>query len=95
MNTIAEKFKQIREVKRLTQQGLADILYVKKQNVSNIENGHQNPSIELMIKLLDILNINLNWLIADKGAMFLETPNEAIKNELRMEFEELLRKKGL
>ena len=95
MNTIAEKFKILRNEKRLTQQGLADLLCVKKQNISNIENGHQNPSIELMKKLLDLLNVNLNWLVADKGPMFLEAPNEALKNELRKEFEELLRRKGL
>lgn len=95
MSTISEKFKDLRNEKRLTQQALADILCVKKQNVSNIESGHQNPTVELMKKLFDSLNINLNWLIADHGDMFNHTPNEALKEELRQEFEELLKAKGL
>lgn len=95
MSTIAEKFKIIRDEKRLTQQALADMLSVKKQNISNIESGHQNPSAELLKKLVDKLNVNLNWLIADRGSMFIAPPNEALKDELRQEFEELLRKRGL
>ena len=88
-------FQLLRDEKRLTQQALADLLNVKKQNVSNIENGHQNPTAELMKKLVEKLSVNLNWLIADFGNMFIATPNEALKNELRAEFEELLKKKGL
>lgn len=95
MSTIAEKFKILRDEKRLTQQALADLLCVKKQNISNIESGHQNPTAELMRKLLEQLNVNLNWLIADVGSMFNQTPNEALKDELRKEFEELLKSKGL
>jgi len=95
MNSVAEKFRIIRKDKNLTQQALADILNVKKQNVSNVENGHQKPTFELMKKLIDSLNINTNWLIADVGSMYNQTPNEALKEELRQEFEELLKSKGL
>lgn len=95
MSTISEKFKSLRNEERLTQQALADILGVKKQNVSNIESGHQNPSVDLMRKLYETLNINLNWLLADAGDMFNHIPNEALKEELRKEFEELLKAKGL
>lgn len=95
MSTMAEKFKLIRQDKNLTQQALADLLTVKKQNISNVENGHQNPSCELMKKMIDVLNINTNWLIAENGAMYIQTPNEALKEELRREFEQLLKTKGL
>lgn len=95
MSTIPEKFKSIRQEKQLTQQGLADLLSVKKQNISNIENGHQKPTFELMKKLIEQLNINANWLIANIGNMFNSTPNEALKEELRKEFEKLMKSKGL
>lgn len=95
MDTIAEKFKKIRKEKDLTQQGLADILNVTKQNIANIEGSLQKPSIELIKKLVEILNINANWLIADKGSVFNQTPNEVLKDELRKEFEALLKAKGL
>lgn len=95
MKTPAEKFRTIREDKKLTQQALADVLCVKKQNISNIESGHQNPTFDLMKKLIEELNINANWLIADVGSMYNQTPNEALKEELRQEFENLLKSKGL
>lgn len=92
---IAEKFKKIRKEKELTQQSLADIVSVSKQNIANIEGNLQMPSINLIKRLIEILNINANWLIADKGSMFIQTPNEALKEELRKEFEELMKSKGL
>ena len=95
MSTVSEKFKHLRQEKKLTQQGLADLLNVKKQNISNIENGHQKPTFELMKKLIEQLNINTNWLIANVGNMFNATPNEALKEELRQEFEKLMKSKGL
>lgn len=95
MSNVSEKFKEIRQQNKLTQQNLADILSVKKQNISNIEGGLQNPSFELMKKLIENLNVNANWLIANVGGMYNQTPNEALKEELRKEFEELLKSKGL
>lgn len=70
MSTMPEKFRFLRAEKSLTQQELADILNCKKQNVSNIEVGHQNPTVELMQKMADKLDTNLNWLIADDGDPF-------------------------
>ena len=70
MSTIAEKFRVLRTDKKLTQQGLADLLECKKQNISNIEIGHQNPTVELMSKLTNKLDVNLNWLISDYGGIY-------------------------
>ena len=95
MSEVSEKFKEIRKKKQFTQQMLADLLNVKKQNISNIEGGLQKPSFELMKKLIEKLNINSNWLIANIGSMFNQAPNEALKDELRKEFENLLKSKGL
>lgn len=95
MSNVPEKFKNLRQEKQLTQQGLADVLDVKKQNISNIEGGLQKPSFELMKKLIELLNVNSNWLIADVGPMYNKTPNDALKEELRKEFEELLKARGL
>ncbi|MBR4122988.1 MAG: helix-turn-helix transcriptional regulator, partial [Clostridia bacterium] len=86
MKTTSEKFKALREEKRLTQQALANILSVTKQNIANVESGHQKPTFDLMKKMIEELNINTNWLIADVGTMYNQTPNEVLKEELRKEF---------
>lgn len=95
MHEIGNRLKAIRTEKRLTQQGLADIISVSKQAVANIEGGHNKPSIEFIGKLIENLNINSNWLIIGQGNMFNAPKYEDVKVEILKEVEELLRKKGI
>ena len=81
--------------KRLTQADLARIGNTTRQNVANYINNLSKPNYEFLVKLNTELDINLNWFIADTGNMYISTPSEALKEELRAEFEELLRKRGL
>ena len=94
MSTIAEKFKFLRQEKNLTQQGLADILNCKKQNISNIESGHQKPTTELTKKLIEKLGLNANWLIANVGRPFnfnLDLEGDKIEIEYWKELSEELK----
>lgn len=95
MQNIGNRLKSIRTEKRLTQQGLADIIQVSKQAVANIESGHNKPSIEFISKLIENLNINSNWLIAGKGSMFNAPKYEDVKDEILKEVEGMLRKRGI
>ena len=95
MNTTGEKLKKILSDKNLTQADLSNITGISRQTMSSIINNASKPNWEFLSILNTKLNVNLNWLIADTGNMYISTPNEALKNELRQEFEELLRKKGL
>lgn len=95
MNTTGEKLKIILKDKNLTQADLSNIVGISRQTMSSIMNNVSKPNWEFLTVLNTQLKVNLNWLIADNGNMYVSTPNEALKNELRKEFEELLRKKGL
>lgn len=95
MDKTAEKIKLILHDKKLTQSQLADILSTSRTNVANAAGGFSKPNWEFLTKLHTELNVNLNWLIADTGSMYNQTPNEALKEELRKEFEELMKSKGL
>lgn len=95
MNTTGEKLKKILQDKNLTQADLSNIVGISRQTMSSIMNNASKPNWEFLTVLNTKLNVNLNWLIADTGKMYVSTPNEALKNELRKEFEELLRRKGL
>lgn len=66
-----------------------------RTNVANAAGGFSKPNWDFLKNLNIKLGVNLNWLIADVGDMFNHTPNEALKEELRKEFEELLKAKGL
>ena len=71
MSTIAERFKEIRLNKRMTQAEYANSLEIKRQVVANIEIGHSKPTIDIVQKCIEEFNVNANWLLAGVGEMFI------------------------
>lgn len=59
MNSIGEKIKEARKAKGLTQDELAKRLGVNRVAISNYEKGKNNPTHENLIKLSDILDVQL------------------------------------
>lgn len=74
-----EKIKAIRKELGLTQQEMADALCVSKQYLSKVENGLTDLSKEKITKLCNCYGISLDWLLSDKGGMFIKE-NEIINN---------------
>lgn len=66
-----EKIKEIRKELGLTQQEMADALSVSKQYLSKVENGLTELSKEKIILLCEKFNISVNWLLLNKGFMYL------------------------
>jgi transcriptional regulator with XRE-family HTH domain len=66
-----EKIKEIRKALKLTQQVMADSIGVSKQYLSRVENSLTDLSKEKIVLLCNTYNISLNWLLMDKGSMFL------------------------
>lgn len=95
MSDLAERLKEIRKTKSLTQQELGQILGVSKQAVANIESGHNKPSIEFISKLIENLNINSNWFLIGQGEMFNASDFEDIKTEVLEEVNRILTKYGI
>lgn len=92
---VGNRLKKIRKQKGLTQQALGEILNVSKQAVANIECGHSNPSLELIGKLIENLNINSNWLIIGKGEMFNPLKYEEVKDEIMKQVKKMLDERGV
>lgn len=59
MNNIGKKIKEERIKKNLTQQELADLLFVSDKTISSYECGRTVPDINELFKISNILNINL------------------------------------
>jgi len=91
MTNISARLKRIRYEQRLTQSGLGEIVGLSKQSIANIENGHNNPSTELVIKLIEKLNINANWFLAGEGEMYISQKPEDFSVKVR----EVLKSEGL
>ncbi len=59
----ADKLKQIRKDKKLSQEDLAELLDVSRQAVSKWEQGAGYPEVEKLLLLSDMLNISLDSLM--------------------------------
>lgn len=63
--SLGDKIKTLRERKCLTQQELADLLYVSRQTVCRWEKGTRCPDIYTAKKLANELNTSVDELISD------------------------------
>ncbi len=94
MQNIGDRLKDFRKAKNLTQQELGNVLNVSKQAIANIESKHNNPSIEVVSKLIEIFNLNANWLLIGQGSMFVALQSKDFKAEVLDEVNKVLEKYG-
>jgi len=93
--TISQRIKIIREKKKLTQDQFASKLGVSRFKVYDYESGRSLPGIEILEKLHMTFSINLNWLIANTGKMYLNdyetSPSEVkVLEEIRDRYNRVL-----
>ena len=58
MNNIGEKIKKQRILNNISQQELADLLFVSNKTISSWENGRTVPDINTLFKISNILKIS-------------------------------------
>lgn len=57
------KLKELRQLKGLSQQELADYLHCTAVSYSRYENGSRTPSLELLVQLADYFDVTLDYLL--------------------------------
>lgn len=67
MTQLAQQIRTLRTAKNLSQDELAEKLYISRQAVSNWENGEATLDIERLIQLEEILGVSLNYLVLGKN----------------------------
>lgn len=75
--TLGEKIKELREVQGLTQQELADKLFVSRQTVCRWENGTRCPDLIMAKKIAIALNISVDDLFTDEELSNYVPPKES------------------
>ena len=66
-----ERIRQIMENENLTPAKFADRLQINRANISHILNGRNNPSLDVVTKILSGMPyINTEWLINGTGQMY-------------------------
>ena len=63
MRDIGKNIKDLRMRAKLTQEELAEKLFVTRQTVSNYENGKSRPDVDMIVKIGQILNADANTVI--------------------------------
>lgn len=63
MKDIAKNIRQLRTERKLTQDELAEKLFVTRQTVSNYENGKSRPDAEMLTRIAEVLETDVNSLI--------------------------------
>jgi transcriptional regulator with XRE-family HTH domain len=56
---IIEEIIMARKEKNLTQKGLAELIGTKQSNISRLESGNYNPSLDLLIKIAQAMDKKL------------------------------------
>lgn len=95
MTTQGERLKQIRQALRLSQDEFGKKLNVSKQYVSNLEAARNFLNNEKLVSLLVDFNVNINFLLAGVGKMFITPEYDTVKNELRLEVLQILKDEGI
>lgn len=56
------RLKELRQIKGISQQEIADYLHCTAVTYSRYENGSRSPSLDLLIKLADYFDVTLDYL---------------------------------
>ena len=63
MRDIGKNIKQLRQLKNMTQDELAEKLFVTRQTVSNYETGKSRPDIEMLTRIAETLDTDPNTVL--------------------------------
>lgn len=80
---IGRRIKELRVILNLKQTEFAEALNITQAYLSMLESGERSTfSIEILLKLVEKYNVNINWLLTGEGKVFLNDYNE-LENELK------------
>ena len=63
--TMGDRIREARKQKALTQEQLAELLDVSVEFVSHIERGSRLPSMQVFIKLIEVLGVSADYILRD------------------------------
>ncbi|WP_191556575.1 helix-turn-helix domain-containing protein [Metabacillus idriensis] len=66
MKNTGEKFKEIRQRRKLSQDQVAEKLNVSKAYISYVENNKKNPTIEFLSRAAHLFNVDVAEFVSEK-----------------------------
>ena len=68
--SISNRSREVMEYKGLSIKAFAELLDMPYRTLQNYLLNERDPSAEVLIKISDVLNVDLNWLMRGEGNMF-------------------------
>lgn len=63
MTNVGKQIRKLRSARNMTQDELAERLFVSRQTVSNYETGKSNPDIDMLVRIAQVFETDVNCLI--------------------------------
>ncbi|MBQ7363507.1 MAG: helix-turn-helix transcriptional regulator [Clostridia bacterium] len=63
--TMGDRIREARKHKGFTQEQVAELLDISVESVSHIERGTRLPSMQVFVKLIEVLNVSADYLLRD------------------------------
>lgn len=79
--SISNRLREVIEYKGLNIKAFAKLLDMPYRTLQNYLLSERDPSAEVLIKISDVLNVDLNWLIRGEGEIFRSPVNESKLDE--------------
>ncbi|PER90948.1 XRE family transcriptional regulator [Bacillus cereus] len=83
------RLKELRKVKKMTQQDLADKLELSKSLISKYENGAAKPSYEALEQLANTFDVSTDYLTGQINTYINDNTKEKQINDLLQKFDQL------
>lgn len=83
--TTGTRIKTVRKFRGFTQEQLAEKLdYSQKATISKLENGHQAPSVDVLMKLAEVLHTSVEYLTLRTDEMEPADPADGVTAMISM-----------
>ena len=79
--SINNRLREVMEYKGLSIKAFAELLDVPYRTLQNYLLNERDPSAEVLIKISDVLKVDLNWLMCGKGEMFYQSLEHRLTNK--------------
>lgn len=82
VKNLGKRLKYARLKRNFTQNELATKLDIKPNNIGHYESGTALPKLDTIIKISEVLNCSIDWLVAGKGEKPMSEEEEMIESLL-------------